>query len=108
MTAILYLSLCLLADLAVLLADILAKRWVQGNGLFYFFSSFSLYMVATGAWLTFFKFNQHLGRSTVLWCASGIIISVLVGTLYFGEVVSGLNWVGVALCLIGVAFCAIK
>jgi multidrug transporter EmrE-like cation transporter len=108
MNAILYLTLCLLADGAVAVADVLAKRWVLGEGLKYLFLAFGLYMIATASWLTFFRFNGDLGRSTVIWCASGIVVSIIIGVFYFNETLTILNKIGVVFCLTGVVFVAIK
>lgn len=103
-----YIGLCLLADGAVALADVLAKKWVLGLGWSYLFSAYLLYMMSTASWFAFLKFNYDLGRSTVIWCASGIVVSMLIGVFCFNETLTIVNKVGVGLALAGVVLTAIR
>lgn len=108
MNVILYLFLCVVADSLVAVADYLSKRWVLGDGLLYLLGAYGLFMMSTAAWFVFLKYNIDLGRSTLIWCASGVVVSLLIGHFCFNEVLTNLNKIGIVLSLIGVILCAIR
>lgn len=101
------LLLCICADAVVAGADVLAKKWVQGWGIGYFWSAYALYLAVTGLWFVLLKMVGDLGRSSVVWAATGVIAGLVIGAV-MGEKLSPLNWVGIVMAVLGVALTAVK
>ncbi|HWJ40816.1 MAG TPA: hypothetical protein VNT29_06770 [Candidatus Limnocylindrales bacterium] len=104
----LYLMLCLAADVVVAYGDFLSKRWAQGQGLRFFFAAYGLYVLAVAAWFALIKINGDVGRSAVIWCTGGIVASLLIGAVCFGETLSLANKIGIGFGLVGVVLTAVK
>lgn len=102
MKAFLYILLCLGSDIIVAYGDYLSKKWTQGFGLKFFFSAYLMYMIAVGGWFGLIKVNGDVGRSTLIWCAGGIAMSMLIGFVVFGETLTFYNKLGMVLSLAGV------
>ena len=104
----LYLLLCLSADIVVAYGDFLSKKWTQGHGLRFFFAAYGLYIGAIAAWFALIKVNGDVGRSGMIWCTGGIVASLLIGAICFGETLSLMNKIGIGCGLVGVVLTAIK
>jgi multidrug transporter EmrE-like cation transporter len=99
-------ALCLAADGLVGVADVLAKRWLQGAGFSYVVGSYLLCSVATGLWFIMLRTFGNLGRSAVIWNATGVAAALAIA-FWMGERPSGLNWAGMALALAGIILTAV-
>lgn len=104
----LYLLLCLASDIVVAYGDFLSKRWTQGHGLRFFFAAYALYVAAVGGWFALIKVNGDVGRSGMIWCTGGILASLLIGAICFGESLTLVNKLGIGFGLVGVVLTAIK
>lgn len=100
--------LCLLADAAVIWSDVLAKRWVLGQGFGYLAAAFALCNVSVASWFVFFKLHGELGRAAAVWNSSGIAVAVIIGVAYFQERMTTTSWTGLALCLAGVVLLGLQ
>ena len=104
----LYLLLCLAADIVVAYGDFLSKRWTRGEGWRFFFAAYGLYVGAIAAWFVLIRVNGDVGRSGMIWCTGGIVASLLIGAICFGETLSWTNRIGIGFGLVGVVLTAIK
>lgn len=108
MTALVCLALCFAADIVVAYGDFLSKKWVLGLGALYFAAAYACYVIAIGAWFALIKVNGDVGRSGLIWCLGGIVSSLLIGALCFGETLTLANKIGIGLSLCGVVLTAIR
>ncbi len=93
---------CLFADAVVAGADVLAKRWAGGGGAAYLWTAWVLYAGVSGLWFVLLKmFNGDLGRSSVIWAATGVIAGIMIGVL-MGERPTATQWIGIGLATAGV------
>lgn len=105
--------LCLLADGIIAGADVLAKRWtsgganVLGTGAWMFWTAWALYAGVSGLWFVLLKTMGDLGRSSVVWAATGVIAGIVIGAV-MGERPSAANWIGIGLTALGVALTSWK
>lgn len=105
--------LCFVADAIIAGADVLAKKWVQGGGSLlgqgavFFWTAWALYAGVSGLWFVLLKSLGDLGRSSVVWSATGVIAGLVIG-MFMGERPSPINWIGVALAAAGVVLTSLK
>jgi drug/metabolite transporter (DMT)-like permease len=101
MIALRSILICLIADGIVALGDFWAKKWSVGLGAKYFWGAWALYVAVSGLWFVLLKNVGDLGRSSVVWAATGVAAALIIGAL-MGERPSPLNWVGISMAVIGV------
>lgn len=104
------LTLAILAasEVAVVVGDVLAKRWVLGAGLASAALALGLYQGCAVAWLAILKIHGDLAKATMFWVSGSTIGAVLIGRFWFQERLSPLNWAGILMCMAGAALAAHK
>ncbi len=100
--------LMLLADAAVAGADVFAKRWVGGLGSINLLSAMVAYNAATLLWLKFFGMSGELARASAIWSTTGVLVPVLIGRFWFGEILLPHQWSGLAMCVAGIFFVVLE
>ena len=94
-----------LSDVIVGLGDVEAKRWTNGAIVsWHGFAALVAYVLVSAAWLVILRVNGGgLGKSAVLWGSTGAVMPMLIGRFGFGETVAPAAWLGVGLCVAGLA-----
>ena len=82
-------------------ADIFLKKWAIGNRGSFFLIGVAGYAVATVFWGLSLKFDL-MSRLISVFMILNLVAVVLVGVLYFGEKLTPVNMVGIALGILSV------
>jgi len=81
-------------------ACLTAKFWVAGKGSWLFFLSVICFAIAGVFFAYSLKFNP-VAIVNVLWVAASVIFVTLFGVLYFKESISAVQYIGLAMVVVG-------
>ena len=96
-----FLLLIILAVALEVAADVLFKKWSQGNKNYWLIAGLVIYMIGTAFWAYSLKYG-HLSKAISIFAVLNLIILVLVGVLVFKEDMSLINKIGIILGIMSV------
>ncbi len=81
------------------LGDYVVKRWSINLDKRYFIFGLALFTIANLVWIFSMRF-EALSKIMIFYSVLGVIAGVLVGTMFFGERLSVVNWFGFVFAVI--------
>lgn len=98
---LIFFILILLATFLEIIADILLKRWTIQSKNILFIIGLVIYFIGTLFWAFSLKY-ENLSSAISIFTILNLIVIVLVGILVFGEELSLINKIGIALGIVSI------
>lgn len=94
-----YLFWLILSGLCFAAGEYFSKDWANTKSSLSMLFAFASYMIGTAVWFPAIDSKNHLAIVGTIWSVLSFLGSIAIGTLVFGEKLSTVGWVGVAMAL---------
>lgn len=89
------------------IADILAKKWSEGNALWRAIAALAGYLICNTFRLFSLKNGVGLGRWAIIFSVASGVLAVLIGVFLFREHITALQMTGIVIGLVSIALLSI-
>ena len=87
-----------------LIADIFAKEYSLQNNYWFWTASIVSYIIANIFWLSAIKNGSGLGKGAIIFSVASAIIAVSIGIIFYKEMVTKIQMIGILLGIISLVF----
>lgn len=87
-----------------LIADIFSKQWSLNGSKLFWIAAIVSYVIANIFWLNAIKSGSGLGRGAIIFSVASAIIAVIVGLVFYKEILTKSELIGTALGIVSLIF----